>query len=249
MRMLTVTEQVRLASIRMLRGVFSGIGQLLLAADRFRAEEAATESGHADANGPQDPLSRWESRVAQASAVTATIADRDEASVRPGPTSAQAHPEPPRASPGRRGPAPAITSPAPQASQVIDEPAAPVSSPPSAPAKATPAKATPAKATPAKATPAKATPASATPAAASRSGQSTKGPAQAKSRPARSPKAAPPPIPGYDDLSIASLRARLRGLTTSQLGKLVDYERSHANRDDVVTMFERRITKLEAGDG
>jgi hypothetical protein len=38
----------------------------------------------------------------------------------------------------------------------------------------------------------------------------------------------------------------LRVLTVAQLRILVDYERSTANRQDIVTMFERRIAKLEA---
>ncbi len=52
------------------------------------------------------------------------------------------------------------------------------------------------------------------------------------------------PIDGYDELSLPSLRARLRNLDAGQLQVLVDYERTHASRDDVVTMFERRIVKL-----
>jgi hypothetical protein len=52
------------------------------------------------------------------------------------------------------------------------------------------------------------------------------------------------PIAGYDELSLPSLRARLRNLDADQLQVLVDYERTHASRADVVTMFERRIVKL-----
>ena len=55
------------------------------------------------------------------------------------------------------------------------------------------------------------------------------------------------PVPNYDELTIASLRARLRNLTAPQLAQLVAYEKSHANREDVVTMFERRIAKLAEG--
>jgi hypothetical protein len=54
-----------------------------------------------------------------------------------------------------------------------------------------------------------------------------------------------PPLPNYDELSIASLRARMRGLDVSQLRNLIMYEKAHAARDDVIAMFERRITKLE----
>ena len=40
-RMPEAADEVRFAPVRMLRSVFSGVGQLLLAADRFRAEEAS----------------------------------------------------------------------------------------------------------------------------------------------------------------------------------------------------------------
>lgn len=55
------------------------------------------------------------------------------------------------------------------------------------------------------------------------------------------------PLAGYDDLSLPSIRARLRNLDTDQLRALADYERTHAERADVLGMFERRIEKLEAG--
>jgi hypothetical protein len=55
------------------------------------------------------------------------------------------------------------------------------------------------------------------------------------------------PLPNYDDLSVASLRARLRTLTSAQVAELAEYERTHAARAEVITMFERRIAKLEAG--
>jgi hypothetical protein len=60
------------------------------------------------------------------------------------------------------------------------------------------------------------------------------------------PRAAALPVPGYDGLSIASLRARLRNLDPAQLRVLADYERAGQARADVLTMFERRIAKLEA---
>jgi hypothetical protein len=54
------------------------------------------------------------------------------------------------------------------------------------------------------------------------------------------------PVPNYDELSLPSLRARLRYLDAGQLQILVQYERSHAGRAEIVTMFERRIAKLAA---
>jgi len=56
------------------------------------------------------------------------------------------------------------------------------------------------------------------------------------------------PLPNYDELSIASLRARLRNLDVAQVRQLLVYEQAHAARPDVMAMFERRITKLE-GEG
>jgi hypothetical protein len=56
------------------------------------------------------------------------------------------------------------------------------------------------------------------------------------------------PLANYDDLSVASIRARLRGLGVSQLRVLVEYETKNAERPEVLGMFERRISKLEAGE-
>jgi hypothetical protein len=53
-------------------------------------------------------------------------------------------------------------------------------------------------------------------------------------------------VPGYDGLSLPSLRARLRTLDAGQLRVLIAYEQDHAGRADVLAMFERRITKLAA---
>lgn len=67
---------------------------------------------------------------------------------------------------------------------------------------------------------------------------------------ATTPAAAPSaelPLAHYDELTIASLRARLRNLSADQLGQLIEYEKSHAGRTDVITMFERRVAKLAEG--
>jgi hypothetical protein len=55
------------------------------------------------------------------------------------------------------------------------------------------------------------------------------------------------PLANYDQLSLASLRGRLRSLDVTQLRQLISYEQEHAARADVLAMFERRITKLETG--
>ncbi len=55
------------------------------------------------------------------------------------------------------------------------------------------------------------------------------------------------PVPNYDNLTVASLRARLRGLDRSQVQLLRDYEKANAGRAEILTMFERRIVKLDSG--
>jgi len=55
------------------------------------------------------------------------------------------------------------------------------------------------------------------------------------------------PLPSYDSLSLASIRARLRGLDVGQVKVLLDYEAVNAERPEVLGMFERRIEKLESG--
>lgn len=55
------------------------------------------------------------------------------------------------------------------------------------------------------------------------------------------PAAPVAPVPGYDDLSLPSLRARLRSLTVTELGALLVYENAHASRPAYVTMLQNRI--------
>jgi len=58
---------------------------------------------------------------------------------------------------------------------------------------------------------------------------------------------AEPPLPNYDELTVPSLRARMRNLTAEQLNQLIAYEGAHANRADVIAMFQRRVAKLAEG--
>jgi hypothetical protein len=55
------------------------------------------------------------------------------------------------------------------------------------------------------------------------------------------------PLPNYEALTVASLRARLRNLSVAQVRELAEYERAHAARPEVIAMFERRVARLEAG--
>jgi hypothetical protein len=76
-------------------------------------------------------------------------------------------------------------------------------------------------------------------------------PAEAPPAPAEAPPApaaaADLPLPSYDTLSLASIRARLKTLDAGQLRVLVSYEQTHSERPEVLGMLERRIEKLETG--
>lgn len=56
------------------------------------------------------------------------------------------------------------------------------------------------------------------------------------------------PMPGYAELTVASLRARMRGKTAVQIQELLAYERATSARDAVVRMYENRLAKLEAAE-
>ncbi|MFI6296201.1 hypothetical protein ACIBEJ_31725 [Nonomuraea sp. NPDC050790] len=56
------------------------------------------------------------------------------------------------------------------------------------------------------------------------------------------------PLVGYGELTVASLRARMRGKSAAQIGELLDYERATQGRPEVVKMYENRLAKLEAGE-
>src|SRR4051812_22858022 len=58
------------------------------------------------------------------------------------------------------------------------------------------------------------------------------------------------PIPDFDNISIGSLRARLRPLTVEQLVTLREWEQAHAHRLNVITTLDNRIAKLaDTGSG
>ncbi|MFI7704420.1 hypothetical protein [Nonomuraea sp. NPDC049480] len=56
------------------------------------------------------------------------------------------------------------------------------------------------------------------------------------------------PLPGYSEMTVASLRARMRGKTAEQIGDFLAYERATKARPEVVRMFENRLAKIEAGE-
>jgi hypothetical protein len=54
------------------------------------------------------------------------------------------------------------------------------------------------------------------------------------------------PLPDFDNISIGSLRARLRSLSVEDLETLLAWEQEHANRVQVVTLLGNRIHKVSA---
>jgi hypothetical protein len=54
----------------------------------------------------------------------------------------------------------------------------------------------------------------------------------------------PDALPGYETMTIAQLRARLRGLSVDQLTELLAWESAHADRPPFVTMLTNRIATL-----
>ncbi len=66
-----------------------------------------------------------------------------------------------------------------------------------------------------------------------------------------SPAAGPVPpeepvLPGYDELTLAQLRGRLRRLSEEQLSKLLDHERAHQRRPEFERMLANRIGTVRA---
>jgi hypothetical protein len=217
MRVPQVSERIKEAPAQALRGVFAGIGQLLLITDKLRNKAPA------DVGVPRARTPEHSQPVADA-----TVSE---------PAVPQEKAAPPASAPPASAP-PASAPPAPA------QPAA---------AKPSSVKSAPAK--PATAKPATAKPAAAKPPKTPRTrdfdktgnvrlldGAETAAAAAVGSKPGD----ASPPLPNYDELSVASLRARLRNLDLAQVRQLAEYERAHAARADVVGMFERRIAKLEA---
>ncbi len=54
-------------------------------------------------------------------------------------------------------------------------------------------------------------------------------------------------LPGYDDLRVAQLRARLRRLSAEQIDELLGYERRHQARPAYLTMLGNRLDTIRHG--
>jgi hypothetical protein len=280
-----VSERMKEAPAQALRAVFSGIGQVLLVADRIRssrtadparAHPAATKPPGQGAPAAPKEETRWRSldetgnvrllseEDAPAGAEPATAAPA------PGPKAATAATSP-RAEPATAKPAvpepPGDIQPATAAQPpAVPEPPgdiqpATAAQPPAIPEPpgdiqpATAAQPPAVPEPPGEIQPATAAqPPAAPKPAASKSALARKPAAASKQTTPRRPAAAAKagadqvalPVPNYDDLSVPSLRARLRNLDAYQVGALLDYEKAHASRADVLTMYERRIAKLQS---
>jgi hypothetical protein len=246
-----VNDRLKEIPAQALRTLFATVGQLLLVADRLRARAAEQ---HSDSGAGTDATRAQEGRPAQ----QARPAQKAPPAQRP---PAQAPPARPAKKPAKKPahdagtarwrsldttgnvrlldgdgeedeedfpltPAPARTAdPAPSVREpsASAAPATPAVSEPSAPEPVTPAPAEPVP--PA----AEYTPTEIVPAVRA------------------APAGADLPVPNYGQLSVASLRARLRVLDAAQVHVLLDYEKAHEGRPAVITMFERRLTKLSDG--
>jgi hypothetical protein len=248
-----VNDRLKEIPAQALRTLFATIGQLLLVADRLRvrAAEQLSGSGEAAAAPPSDQAPA-PARAAQPTAAPARDAgstrwrsldktgnvrvldgdeDQDaedyapELAVPEPPLSEQSVPEPSVPEPSVPEPSVSESSIPGPVTQATPEPAPAFAE--YTPTEPVPAVSIPAEPTPAEPTPAEPTPAEPTPAAAG-GGEVL-------------------PVPNYDEASVASLRARLRVLDPVQVEILLDYEKAHESRPAVITMFERRLTKLREG--
>jgi hypothetical protein len=239
MRVPQVSERIKEAPAQALRGVFAGIGQLLLVTDKLRNKTPA------GAGVPRTRAPEAADTGAAPAAAEPAAADPD-TDVKP----AAAKPEvvvveqPAAAEPVAAEPV--VVADAPEV--VAAEPAAALAEP----AVAAPVKAAPVKAAPVKAARATARKSPKEPPARDfdKTGNVRLLAGQEDAEAAASDVPAVPaettPLPNYDELSIASLRARLRNLDVPQLKQVADYERSHQGRAEVIAMFERRVAKLVA---
>ena len=225
MRVPQVNDRVKEAPAQVLRAVFAGIGQLMSTADKIR-------------NSPA-----W----GQAPAAPEPAAPRPAAQETAAPRTATPEPVVPETAPSESLAPEPVAAETPAVASVADEPVVPETA---VPETAVPETAVPETVPSAPVEPEAAAPEPVAP-AVKRGAPVTSGGHVRLLPPDEVPAAAAPagdlPVPNYDDLSVASLRARLRNLSADQISQLIDYEKGHAGRADVITMFERRLAKLAEG--
>jgi hypothetical protein len=261
MRVPQVSERIKEAPAQALRGVFAGIGQLLLITDKLRnkashqdvpqartpgASETVTDTtvtGPADQGAGTAPVDA----AAAAAAAPAAAAPSAAAPAEAAPAEAATAGEAAAAEPAPAKPA--VTARRTTAKPVTDKPV--TAKPPAKPATTKPItpRRTAAKAAAAEAAESAGEAAPKPPKRQSARNFDKTGNVRVLGDEADSPVASAAgaaPLPNYDELSVASLRARLRNLDVAQVRQCAEYERAHAARAEVLTMFERRIAKLEA---
>ncbi|WP_433350662.1 hypothetical protein ACQP25_41300 [Microtetraspora malaysiensis] len=255
-----------------LQTTISGVGQALLIGDQVRstikrittsegeeapattAEESAAEEERPARREPVIFAPRPSAKEAPEPDGSAPVEER----VSPTPAEKAEWEAPAVEKPAEK----AVEKPAPEKARTAEAPAAekPAAAPKAEPAPEKPA-AAPEAAAPAKpaekpkpaAKPAAEKPAPAKPrtkktAEAAAEAEPTAAP-KARAKKAAAPEAAEgvaEPYPGYAGLSLASLRARMRGKSADQMRELIAYEKGTTNRDDVVRMYETRLAKIEA---
>jgi hypothetical protein len=239
MRVPQVSDRVKEAPAQALRAVFAGIGQLLSASDRLRGKSATDEApAEAKAAAPETvtPETVTPETVTPETVTPETVTPETVTPETVTPETVTPETVTPET----------VTPETVTPETVTPETVTPETVTPETvtPETATPETVTPETVTPETTTPETVTPETVTPETGGGHVKVVPGDA-ALAAPAASTGALP--VQNYDDLTIASLRARLRNLSADQLTQLVDYEKSHANREDVVQMFERRIAKLAEG--
>jgi hypothetical protein len=228
MRVPHVTERIKEAPVQALRGVLAGIGQVLLFTDKLRNKNAETAPAGDDASGgtatatAEAPVAAESTETAEAEVVAeaeaATSASAEAATAEAAPEAATATAEPTEAAPTAEEPAAeAAPAPAKAAAAKTRKPRKPRDPDKTGNVRVITEEEAPAEAE-----------------------------ASAETAAPAAEVAAELPMPTYDDLTVASIRARLRNLTAAQVATLADYEKAHAARPEVITMFERRIAKLAA---
>jgi hypothetical protein len=234
MRVPQVSERVKEAPAQALRAVFAGIGQLLSASDKLRGK-SATDQAPAEAKAAA-PETVTPETVTPETATPKTVTPETVTPETVTPETVTPETVTPET----------VTPETVTPETVTPETVTPETVTPETvtPETVTPETVTPETVTPETVTPETVTPKTVTPETGGGHVKLVPGDA-VSAAPAASP--AELPVANYDDLTIASLRARLRNLSADQLAQLVDYEKSHANRADVVQMFERRIAKLAEG--
>jgi hypothetical protein len=243
MRIPQAPERIKEAPAQALRAVFAGVGQVLLMTERIRRRALGQEHPQVSATKP----------VPAKPSTDTTAKSGTDNTAKPG-TATTAETGTTTVTPAKAGiPAPAKTTTRTPAKTTKRTPAKATAPTPAKTTTRAPAKTT--TRTPAKTTtrtPAKAkTPAPAEAAAPTPAEVVTPAPTTSPAGPARSEVRGTGtlPVPHYSELSIASLRARLRGLDIAQIRDLLAYERTHEDRANVIAMFERRIAKLEETEG